>query len=95
MAKKSKTIAENGVFWHKKGLGPTPQKPQIPKKSFFSYKPMIIQLLVKFKQKMAKKSKTIAENGVFWHKKGPGPSPQKTQKSKKSLFHTNSWFYNF
>ena len=41
---------------------------------------MILQLLIKFKQKMAKKSKTIAGNGAFWHKKGLGPYPQKPQK---------------
>ena len=50
---------------------------------------MILQLLIKFKQKMAKKSKTIAENGAFWHKNGQGPCSQKPQQSKKYFFHTN------
>ena len=55
----------------------------------FSHKPMILQHLAKFKQKMAKKSKTIAENSVFWHKKGPGPSP-KNHKNQKSHFFTKT-----
>ena len=44
---------------------------------------------------MAEKSKTTAQNGVFWHKKGPGPSPKKQQKVKKSIFHKKNGFTPF
>ena len=63
MAEKLKTIAKNGVFWHK-GPWTEPQKNTKSEKVNFPQKTMVLHLLVKFKQKRTKKSKKIAKNSI-------------------------------
>ena len=55
MAEKLKTIAKNGVFWHKGPWTEPPKKKS--EKVNFPQKTMVLHLLVKFKQK-----KQIKEN---------------------------------
>ena len=95
MTKKIKDYSRKRCFLAQKGPGTEPPKTTKIKKVTFSHKPIVLQLLVKFKQKMAKKSKTIAENGVFLAQKGPGTESPKTTKKAKITFSVNLHYLHF
>ena len=86
-------MTKNDIFDPKTGhFGPT--KTTQMSKITFSVNLHYLHFQVKFKQKMAEKWKTIAQNGVL-AQKGPWTEPQKTTKSEKVDFLQKTWFYTF
>ena len=59
---------QKSCFWPQKGPFLDPKKGPKVKKIDFSIKLHFLHILAKFKQKIAKKSKNMAKNGVFGQK---------------------------
>ncbi len=86
---------QKSCFWPQKGPFLDPKKGPKVKKIDFSIKLHFLHILAKFKQKIPKKSKNMAEKAVFDPKKGHFRTRKKDKNDKNRLFIETSLFTLF